>query len=169
MRSALGEGATFAVDILLRPAQERPQVAPPPQPEIPTSLPDEVNLRVLVAEDNRVNCLIITKFLDGFPVELIFAEDGEKAVAKTLSERPHLVLMDVSMPRKNGLDATRDIRAQATEQPYITALTANVDDNSRQACTDAGMDGFLSKPLARRELVAILLQVAEQSSVPAPS
>ena len=169
VRSVLGEGATFAVDLLLCPAQERPKVVPTPQPEIPTNLPDGVKLRVLVAEDNRVNRLIITKFLDDLPVELIFAEDGEEAVSKTLSERPHLVLMDVSMPRKNGLEATRDIREQAAEQPYITALTANVDDDSRQACTAAGMDGFLSKPLARRELVAILLQVAEQSRVPAPS
>ena len=169
VRSVLGQGATFAVDLLLRPTKERPKSVPTPQPEGPTSLPEGVELRVLVAEDNRVNRLIISKFLDGLPVELIFAEDGEEAVSKTLSKRPHLVLMDVSMPRKNGLEATRDIRAQAAQQPYISALTANVDDDSRKACTAAGMDGFLSKPLARRELVAILLQVAEQSKVPAPS
>ena len=169
VRSGLGDGATFSVDLLLAPAQEQRDPVAAPQPEIPTTLPDGVNLRVLVAEDNRVNRLIITKFLDGFPIELTFAEDGEEAVAKTLSQRPQLVLMDVSMPRKNGLDATREIRAQAVDQPYITALTANVDDQSRQACIAAGMDGFLSKPLARRDLVAILLQVAEQVNVPAPS
>jgi len=75
-------------------------------------------------------------------------------VDMALAGRPDLVLMDMSMPELNGLEATRRIRGETGPQPVIIALTANAFDSDRAACLDAGMDGFLSKPVRRAELLA---------------
>lgn len=83
--------------------------------------------------------------------------------------RPQVILMDMSMPEVNGLDATRAIRNFDISQPYIAALTANVDDVSRRACIDAGMDTFLSKPLSRQELLNLLVTFANTARMPVRS
>jgi CheY-like chemotaxis protein len=58
-----------------------------------------------------------------------------------------VILMDLQMPRLDGLEATRELRARLGAQPYIAAMTANALDSDRVACRDAGMDDFISKPL----------------------
>jgi len=112
---------------------------------------------ILVAEDNRVNRLLIEKYLGSTPLRLSFAHDGRQAVEMGQAEKPDLVLMDMSMPVMNGLDATRRIRASGGWQPVIVALTANAYGSDKAACFSAGMDGFLSKPVRRAELIACLV------------
>lgn len=116
--------------------------------------------RVLVAEDNRVNRLLIDKYLAPTPVTFSFAHDGRQAVTMTASERPDIVFMDMSMPVMNGIEATREIRTRPGPQPRIVALTANAFASDKQACLDAGMDGFLTKPLRKADLLACLVQQA---------
>ncbi len=133
------------------------QVAPAPQ-----------RLRILLAEDNDINALLTTALLSRLGHEVVHVRDGETALrtvrATLVRRRPEpafdLTLMDVQMPGLDGLAATRAIReietvSGAARLPVI-ALTANAFAESRAACLDAGMDGFLSKPVDRDDLVACL-------------
>ncbi|WP_255731597.1 ATP-binding protein [Phaeobacter sp. B1627] len=160
--SRLGEGSCFTLCIDLEPVCKADQRSHIPQdhPE-PVELTGLAGLKLLVAEDNRVNRLLISKFLADTPLQLYFATDGAEAEALAHRYRPQVILMDMSMPEVNGLEATQAIRRLDIPQPYIAALTANVDDTSRQACLDAGMDAFLSKPLSRQELLTLLIRFSE--------
>lgn len=165
--STLGQGACFTLRLTLAAAE-----APAPEAvrsegalETPCDLSALQGLRLLVAEDNRVNRLLISKFLADAPVDLRFARNGAEAEELAQSHRPQVILMDMSMPEVNGLEATRRIRRLDITQPFIAALTANVDEASRQACLEVGMDAFLCKPLARQELLSLLLRFAETARV----
>ena len=113
-------------------------------------------LRLLVAEDNRVNRLLVQKFLKEVALELEFAKDGAEAVELAQHFKPDIILMDVSMPVIDGLEATRIIRSNGQPQPVIIALTANAFDTDREACLAAGMDEFLTKPINRSQLLDVL-------------
>jgi CheY-like chemotaxis protein len=92
---------------------------------------------------------------------------GEKAVAAMDEERFDIVLTDIHMPGVDGIETARRIRtaerAAARSPTPIVALTADVLDTGRQACQDAGMDGFLSKPIAPAELDAMLARLFSES------
>ncbi|MBY5974200.1 response regulator [Ferrimonas balearica] len=109
-------------------------------------------MTVLIADDNAINRVLVEQFLKTTPVTVITAEDGRQAVETTLSRQPDVILMDLSMPELDGLDATREIRGLEIRQPYIIALTANAFSSDRDACMAAGMNDFLSKPLSQRDL-----------------
>ncbi|ELA09467.1 PAS/PAC sensor hybrid histidine kinase [Moraxella macacae 0408225] len=112
---------------------------------------------VLVAEDNLINQKIAKKHLETLGYEVIIANEGEEAVALLSQNREKiaLVLMDCQMPIMDGLTATRQIRANQDSIPII-ALTANDSDESRKLCSDAGMDGFLTKPINKQKLTKLL-------------
>ena len=134
-------------------------------PAIPSEPPREVKavaqagprsvaqLQILLVEDNLVNQMLAMTMLQklGFAADL--AKDGEEGVEKVRTGGYDLVLMDMQMPRMDGLSATRAIRSlPGIRQPRIVALTANAMDSDRQACLDAGMNDFLSKPFQVTEL-----------------
>ena len=112
----------------------------------------------MLAEDNVVNqkvgLLMISK--RGHTVDTVAT--GADAVAAVRRAQYDLVLMDVHMPELDGLEATRRIRdlGKRIRQPRIVALTASVSVEDRAACTAAGMDGYLSKPLRPVDLAAVL-------------
>jgi CheY-like chemotaxis protein len=115
--------------------------------------------RLLVAEDNPVNRLIITALLQRLGAEVVEAEDGEQAVAIARAQAQRLdgVLMDLHMPKIDGLRATALLRAEAaTAQLPIHAFTAAVLDQERQAALAAGMNGFIAKPIAEAEVIRVL-------------
>ncbi|UWQ28949.1 response regulator [Leisingera sp. M527] len=157
-----GLGSCFTVRLRLQTPQPEPAKAPA-APAYPDSSPALDGLRVLVAEDNAVNRVLIEKFLQSAPVELAFAKDGREAVARFEDFAPDVILMDMSMPEMDGLEATRMIRARARPQPAIVALTANAFESDRKACLDAGMDNFMSKPINRGVLLEVLGQLAPQA------
>ncbi len=115
-------------------------------------------LRVLLAEDNAVNQKVAKLLLAKLGYDADAVDNGEEAVAALTASRYDLVLMDIHMPRMDGLTATRFIRAQipAARQPRIVALTASAMLEDRQACTEAGMDGYLVKPFRQEQLAAVL-------------
>jgi PAS domain S-box-containing protein len=120
-------------------------------------------LRLLLAEDNLVNrkmaLLLLRKF--GYP-EVDVAVDGREAV-EAVGARPYdVVLMDVEMPNLDGLQASRRIRAELPpeRQPHIVAMTANALTEDREACTAAGMDDYVAKPVDPARLVQALLAAA---------
>ncbi len=156
--SNIGEGSCFRLSLPVG-APQRPTRAFGKTTPDPIRLDSLRGKRILVAEDNRVNRLLVEKFLSDIPLGLSFAVDGAEAVAKTQDEKPYVILMDMSMPRQSGIEAAREIRENdGIAQPIIIALTANAFASDRAACLDAGMDGFLTKPIRRSELLAELLR-----------
>ncbi|MHA6264126.1 PAS domain-containing hybrid sensor histidine kinase/response regulator [Arenibacterium sp. CAU 1754] len=157
VRSDPGQGSQFELTLpVARPATVRLA------PRAPVTAADCLHVlsgkRVLVAEDNKVNRLLVRKYLRDIPMELLFAHDGRQAVEMAHSHAPDLILMDMSMPKMNGIEATCAIRQSQTLQPTILALTANAFASDRAACLAAGMDGFLSKPVRRSELLAEMVR-----------
>ncbi|PRY21202.1 PAS/PAC sensor hybrid histidine kinase [Aliiruegeria haliotis] len=153
-----GKGSTFVVN-LSQPIgqQENPPQDPPPlvQEE------DEFRgLRVLVAEDNRTNTLILERMLSQLNVDPIFAVNGRDAVSLFDLHEIDLVLMDVHMPILDGLEATRRIRSREAELHLgptpIAALTANALPEDREMCLAAGMDGVITKPFRKKDIVGAL-------------
>jgi CheY-like chemotaxis protein len=123
--------------------------------------------RVLIVEDQALNRDVAQGMLKAIGVETDTAADGEDALAKILSDRYDLVLMDCQMPVMDGFTATAELRkreAPGTHVPVI-ALTADVTSSGRNACLAAGMDDFVGKPFTRASLHAVLarwLDVARQ-------
>ncbi len=132
-------------------------------------------LDILLAEDNDVNAVLTEALLARMGHRAERARDGLAAVemyrAAQRARRPFsVVLMDIHMPGLDGLEATRRIRALGRDpdavRPIIVALTANAFAEDRSACLDAGMDGFLVKPLTREALAACLAQASSTSVRP---
>ena len=102
--------------------------------------------RILIAEDNDSNYLLMTFILKGH-YEFLRASDGQEAVDKACTEHPDLILMDLKMPRMDGLTATKQIKGMLPNLP-IVALTANAFDTDRHKAMEAGCDAFLAKPVS---------------------
>jgi len=154
--SEVGQGATFRLEIPYEEADLGGEAAGIATQEGPRKLLP--GLRVVVAEDNKTNRFLLKKYLGDQPIEMAFAKDGVEAVEVVQSFAPDLVLMDMSMPRMSGLDATRKIRELPMDQPAIVALTAHAFDEEMQACFDAGMDDFLTKPIRKVVLIDWMAQ-----------
>jgi len=116
-------------------------------------------LRVLVAEDNSVNQLLVTRLLEKRGHRVVIAANGREALAALEKESYDLVLMDVQMPEMDGLEATAALRERekgsGMHQPVV-ALTAHAMKGDQERGLAAGMDGYLSKPIRTQELDAIL-------------
>jgi PAS domain S-box-containing protein len=118
-------------------------------------------LWVLVAEDNAVNQLLATRLLEKRGHRVVMTANGREALEALAKDKFDLVLMDVQMPEMDGLQATSELRKKEKEkgdgihQPVI-ALTAYAMKGDQERCLAAGMDGYLTKPIAPQELDAIL-------------
>jgi len=131
-----------------------------------------IGARVLVAEDNAVNQQVAEAFLQELGCTVTLAGDGEQAVALARRESFDLVLMDCMMPRLDGYAATgaiRDVEAAESGRRRlpIIALTASALQGERERCLKAGMDDFLTKPLALGDLRAMVLRWAPAHRTPA--
>jgi len=112
-------------------------------------------LRVLVVEDNSINQKVALGYLEKVGHRVDVASNGLEAVSAVRALPYDVVLMDLQMPEMDGLAATRAIRALGGDRGKIpiVGLTANAMAEDRQACIDAGMDDYLSKPVARKQLL----------------
>ena len=109
---------------------------------------------VLLVEDNEDNLIVYRTILDHVGYRVIEARDGEEGVARAKADLPDLILMDVSLPKMDGWEATRRIKADnATRQIPIIAVTAHALDDDREKATQVGCDGYLAKPVAPRRVV----------------
>jgi CheY-like chemotaxis protein len=129
---------------------------------LPSAVPDGAGekatqpLQILLAEDNPVNQTVATRVLEGAGHTVTLVGDGLEAVAAVRCSQFDLVLMDVQMPIMDGLEATRKIRQLATNGERripILAMTAHAMKGDRERCVEAGMDGFVAKPVHGRELL----------------
>ena len=164
LTSAPGKGSTFSFEIPLRPIAEsgRPPSTLLPKPAITKHLPGARG-RILIAEDGEANQLVAAAILRkaGYAVDL--ARDGEEALGAARTAAYDLVLMDVRMPRMDGLAATVAIRAlegPAGRVPII-AMTAAVMPNEVTRCLEAGMDGHVAKPMDLTALLAAVSDILE--------
>ncbi|AOD16205.1 ATP-binding protein [Xanthomonas fragariae] len=127
---------------------------------LPPPMANPRDVRILLAEDNPVNLLVAQKLLAFLGFEADTATDGEAALSSMESTRYDMVFMDCQMPVLDGYAATRRWRAMETESGRgpvpIVAMTANAMAGDRERCLAAGMDDYLSKPVAREQLDACL-------------
>ncbi len=115
--------------------------------------------RLLLAEDNAINREVALELLHGVGLAVDTAEDGQQALEKAAANTYDLILMDMQMPKLDGLAATRAIRAlPGWETKPILAMTANAFDEDRRACEAAGMDDFVTKPVDPTALFTTLLK-----------
>lgn len=156
LKSALGAGSTFTLEL---PCDVVEQAAPE-SPEVEKS----EKLAVLVADDNRVNRMVLARMLKrlGYTVEEV--EDGAQAVAAAAERAPIAIFMDCEMPVMDGFEAARKIRSEVSSDILIIATTAYVSDADRARCRDAGMDDFLAKPVTPDQITAAMRRLLPSES-----
>ncbi|MBD3669699.1 MAG: response regulator [Gammaproteobacteria bacterium] len=120
--------------------------------------------RVLLADDLKDNQKLFSILLDKTGIDLTIVNNGREAVDEALAHEYSLILMDMKMPVMDGVTATRELRAKGYNKP-IVALTANDTQSERQACREAGFDGFLSKPIERTSFNAVLTRYLERKDL----
>ncbi len=121
--------------------------------------------RILLAEDNPINLEVALEILEGVGLQVDTAEDGEQALALAEANDYDLILMDIQMPKLDGIAATRAIRRIAGRENWpILAMTANAYADDRQACIEAGMNGHIAKPVNPERLFADLLTWLNRSA-----
>jgi len=134
------------------PAAAQEPAPPPPAGRDPGD--GRRRMRILAAEDNQTNRLVLSKMVAGLDLEIEFAADGQIAVDRFPGYRPDLIFMDISMPRLDGRAATRVIRQlPGGAQVPIVALTAHASGEDHDDIMDSGVDGVLTKPLRKVRLL----------------
>ncbi len=162
VESKVGEGTKITISIMMKLADEESLRS------VETSRAERFDFsgrRVLIVEDNELNCEIAEEILKTYGFETDTADDGSTALDKISSSAPgyyDAVLMDVQMPRMDGYTATRRIRE--LENPAlaaipIVAITANAFDEDRQKAIEAGMNGHVAKPINTAEMLLTLKTV----------
>ena len=136
--------------------------------------PSAKGLQILLAEDNPVNQKLAIKMLEKRGHQIVVAGNGKEALAALAKRTYDLVLMDVQMPVMDGLEATRQLREMekgAGRRQPVVAMTALVMKGDKERCMEAGMDGYISKPIRPQELDEVLdkyAQMAVKAIIPAP-
>jgi signal transduction histidine kinase/ActR/RegA family two-component response regulator len=156
--TAVGRGSSFWMTVPFKVAGNAPKKIEEPQRQTVEPKTMTRALRILVAEDNIANQVIVRVMLEKLGHLVDIAADGNEAVAAVKLLDYDVVFMDMQMPNLGGMDATEQIRAlpHRNNNVPIYALTANAMDSDRVRCLDAGMTGFLSKPVSRLDLIATL-------------
>jgi PAS domain S-box-containing protein len=166
VESTQGQGSVFTVTLAFAPGR-KPAQPTRPRPAA-TPLPDDSRqpLRILVAEDNPINVKVAMTYLARRGHQAMVADNGRQAL-ELLAKTPFdLVLMDVEMPEVNGMEATERLRTgqagEGNRHIPVIAMTAHALGDASQRCLDAGMTGYLSKPLDFKALDAILDEATRQ-------
>lgn len=126
---------------------------------------DHYDLHILIAEDNKVNQVVIKNQLEKLGCTFEVADNGKEAIEHAQTKVYDLILMDCQMPEIDGFEATEKIRkieAPKKSNIHIVAITANVLPEEKKKCFDAGMDDFLSKPIKRNDLSQILASIVKK-------
>ena len=121
---------------------------------------DDLGARVLVVDDEPVNVFVLSRLLRHCGLECAVARDGAQAVELAVAGPCDVILMDISMPVMDGIQAAREIaRRLGREGPAVVAVTANATAEQRRRCEEAGFVGFIPKPVKLAELRAVLDEV----------
>ena len=169
LQSEPGRGSTFSFEWPVQAADapiSEPVIKTAPLPPVaapPSSAPLGQALAVLLVEDHVVNRQLALAQLKALGLQDVdVATDGEQALERVRHRQYDLVLMDMQMPRLDGVSATRALRDMPLPaQPWVVAMTANAFEEDRQACLAAGMDDFVSKPATVSTLRAAITRFLE--------
>lgn len=111
-----------------------------------------VQRKILVVEDNQDSRELVVKILKRKGYQIVEAADGEEAFAKAVSEKPHLILMDISLPKIDGAEVTKRLKKMEDFQDIpIVALTAHAMKGDREKMLETGFEGYISKPISVRD------------------
>ena len=160
----LGQGSQFTVVLPLSSAV--PRELPGPRADARPAAPaDNVGLRVLVADDNKDSANALATLLECMGIEVHQAHDGAAAVEAAAATNPHLVLLDIGMPKLNGYEACRQIRANpGGEDRSIVAITGWGQPDDRAASGNAGFDRHLVKPVDPDLLFELLAELNDKNN-----
>ena len=166
VQSKLGEGSTFIVELPLPPASEeqREAVLHPPVEEIDTTRYQ--GKEVLLVEDNALNAEIAMELLKTIGLSVDWAENGQIGVEKFEHSKPNqyfAVFMDMQMPVMDGVEATKQIRnsSRIDHTVPVFAMTANTFSADRNRCKEAGMDGYIAKPVDVKNIQEAINEIKE--------
>ncbi len=161
-----GSGSTFwftakyqaATDLAEDPAEDRSE------PANLTGQPGAITqAKILIVDDNKVNQMLISAFLEKFGFGFEIASSGPEAIEMAVAKPYDVILMDIRMPGMDGMETTRALHESQPEdrKTPVVALTAHAIDGSRQACIESGMCGFVTKPIDPRSLLAAITEHLE--------
>lgn len=153
VESSLGEGSNFYFELNVEVCHARIEIE-----SLEKSIQKEKWLfrgKVLIAEDNLTNQLLIEEYMSMYGLECMIVDNGQKAVNAALSQTFDLILMDINMPILSGNDAMKKLHEESLKTP-IVALTANAMLGDKEHFLNEGFDGYLSKPIVQSELESIL-------------
>jgi PAS domain S-box-containing protein len=157
VESTVGEGTEFKV-VLNVSSFIKEDLAQ--DEKIVDQLINNHNIKVLVAEDNKINQKVISKILEKLEIEYKIVENGREAVNVQAKTPFDYIFMDMQMPIMDGLSATREIRKNEKDANVksvkIVALTANAFEEDKKSCFEAGMNEYLSKPVKRSDVVRVI-------------
>ncbi len=156
------EGGAFGASLPIMIAAELRKpledvVLPPADGQTFPKVPKDESVDVLVAEDNEVNQIVFSQIIEGLGYRYVLAVDGEEAVRLWREHSPRLVLMDVTLPKLTGFEASAAIRAlEDADQPVpIIGVLPQAFDRDREACIEAGMNDVILKPISPEALDAV--------------
>ena len=153
VRSTFGQGSVFWFDLHLPAVETSASRAGEPEPHRIIGFLG-AKRRILIADDNEINRLMLKRLLAAVGFEIFEAADGQAAVAQAVAARPDLILMDLMMPVLDGFAATRQIRqSPALAAVVVIAVSANVTAQAQQESFAAGCQAFLAKPIAEASLL----------------
>jgi signal transduction histidine kinase/CheY-like chemotaxis protein/streptogramin lyase len=159
---APGPGCVFHFTVAVAAGQAPPRSAPAPLVLVEMRRAPGMKLRVLLAEDNLVNQKLAVRILEKQGHGVTVANDGVEAVAAVRDGEFDVILMDVQMPNMGGLEAAAAIRTLELgtgRHVPIVALTAHAMKGDQERCLEAGMDGYVSKPIQANRLLEVMAQV----------
>ncbi len=162
--SELGAGSTFWFTIVAKPGTAADTAPADSNDKLPETLESE-KIRILVAEDNQVNQIVISAMLKKMGADFDLVADGNEALKALQAQDYGLILMDCQMPGMDGFEATRRIRTFQGKKAKvkIVALTANAMNSDRKICLAAGMDDYISKPLKAIDLQRVIESAIDQN------
>ncbi|RDH86699.1 MAG: hypothetical protein DIZ78_07290 [endosymbiont of Escarpia spicata] len=159
LRSELGKGSVFSLSLSVSRGEIDEVAKRSDYSRVIGLEPDQVEFRILIVEDNKVNRLLLRSILERIGFQVREAVDGEQGLKVFFEWLPQLVLMDIRMPHMNGYEATRSIKASPAGQACkVIAVSASVFREGKERLFAAGCDDFLSKPFWESDVLALLAQ-----------
>ena len=156
IESSFGKGSTFSVHLPIATSRFRRELAAPAE----VSRPDATDT-VLIIDDDPVVHDLVARYCAGLPLRIISSLSGEEGLRRATDENPLCILLDIILPDKNGWDVLRDLRATPRTASMPVFISSIVD--GQHIATTLGADGFLSKPLMRRDLLNLLSPLVDRS------
>jgi PAS domain S-box-containing protein len=156
VESEFGKGSTFFVEIPIKTIAKKSSSKSSKGSVFDKNWADLFPIEILLAEDNEMNQVVIKKVFEKLGFSISLANDGQEALEMIKEHEYDLIFMDQHMPKMDGVDATKKIRELGNHDVNIYALTASVFNEDRERCLNAGMNGFLTKPVKIHELKDVI-------------